>query len=44
MEQRFAGKRVVVTGAGRGLGFAFAERLGREGASVVVAEIDPGLG
>jgi NAD(P)-dependent dehydrogenase (short-subunit alcohol dehydrogenase family) len=41
---RFSGKRIVVTGAGRGLGFAFAERLGREGASVVVAEIDPGLG
>jgi len=44
MTKRFAGKRVVVTGAGRGLGFAFAERLGREGASVIVAEIDPALG
>src|ERR1700749_946830 len=41
---RFSGKRIVVTGAGRGLGFAFAERLGREGASVVVAEIDVALG
>jgi NAD(P)-dependent dehydrogenase (short-subunit alcohol dehydrogenase family) len=44
MMQRFAGKRIVITGAGRGLGFAFAERLGREGASVVVAELDPVLG
>lgn len=44
MQRRFEGKRIVVTGAGRGLGFAFAERLGREGASVIVAEIDPELG
>ena len=43
-EKRFAGKRVVVTGAGRGLGYAFAERLGREGAHVVIAEIDAALG
>jgi NAD(P)-dependent dehydrogenase (short-subunit alcohol dehydrogenase family) len=41
---RFSGKRIVITGAGRGLGFAFAERLGREGASVIVAEIDHALG
>ena len=44
MTHRFAGKRIVITGAGRGLGFAFAERLAREGASVVVAEIDAALG
>jgi NAD(P)-dependent dehydrogenase (short-subunit alcohol dehydrogenase family) len=44
MSGRFAGKRIVVTGSGRGLGFAFARRLGREGASVVIAEIDPALG
>jgi NAD(P)-dependent dehydrogenase (short-subunit alcohol dehydrogenase family) len=44
MTQRFAGKRIVITGAGRGLGFAFAERLGREGASVIIAEIEPALG
>ncbi len=44
MSTRFAGKRIVVTGAGRGLGFAFAQRLGREGASVVIAEIDAALG
>lgn len=44
MTQRFAGKRIVITGAGRGLGFAFAERLAREGASVIIAEIDEKLG
>ena len=44
MSGRFSGKRIVVTGAGRGLGFAFAERLGREGGSIVIAEIDPALG
>ncbi len=44
MSKRFAGKRIVVTGAGRGLGFAYAERLGREGASIVIAEIDAALG
>lgn len=44
MTQKFAGKRFVVTGSGRGLGFAFAERLGRDGASVVIAEIDSALG
>jgi NAD(P)-dependent dehydrogenase (short-subunit alcohol dehydrogenase family) len=44
MTKRFSGKRIVITGAGRGLGFAFAERLGREGASVVIAEIDRTLG
>jgi NAD(P)-dependent dehydrogenase (short-subunit alcohol dehydrogenase family) len=41
---RFSGKRIVITGAGRGLGFAFAERLGREGASVTIAELDATLG
>lgn len=44
MTQRFAGKRFIITGSGRGLGFAFAERLGRDGASVVIAEIDNALG
>ena len=44
MTQRFAGKRIVITGAGRGLGLAFAGRLAREGASVVIAEIDTALG
>ena len=42
--KRFAGKRIVITGAGRGPGFAFAQRLGREGSSVIIAEIDVALG
>jgi NAD(P)-dependent dehydrogenase (short-subunit alcohol dehydrogenase family) len=38
---RFDGSVAVVTGAGRGMGRAVALRLGREGASVVVAELNP---
>lgn len=44
MSERFKGRRIVITGAGRGLGLAFAARLGREGASLVIAEIDASLG
>lgn len=44
MAQRFAGKRIVITGAARGLGFAFAARLAREGAGVIIADIDAALG
>ena len=36
-----AGRAVVVTGAGRGLGRAYALEVAREGASVVVNDIDP---
>lgn len=35
---RFADKIAVVTGAAQGIGFATAQRLGREGATVVVAD------
>ncbi|UFN49718.1 SDR family oxidoreductase [Roseomonas sp. OT10] len=44
MSKRFEGQRVVITGSGRGLGFAFAARLGAEGASVILAELDAELG
>ncbi len=37
---RFDGKVGVVTGAGGGIGEAYAKGLAREGASVVIAEID----
>jgi len=36
----FAGKVAVVTGAGRGIGRAYAEGLGARGAAVLVADID----
>jgi NAD(P)-dependent dehydrogenase (short-subunit alcohol dehydrogenase family) len=36
----FSGKTVVITGAGRGLGFGMARRFGQVGAHVVVAEIN----
>jgi NAD(P)-dependent dehydrogenase (short-subunit alcohol dehydrogenase family) len=38
------GKTALVTGAGRGLGRACANLLAREGARVVVAELDPATG
>jgi NAD(P)-dependent dehydrogenase (short-subunit alcohol dehydrogenase family) len=34
------GRHVVVTGAGRGLGLAMAQRLGADGAQVYLAELD----
>src|SRR5713226_9045556 len=44
MTARFDGSVAVVTGAGRGMGRAVALRLGREGARVVVAELNPAHG
>jgi NAD(P)-dependent dehydrogenase (short-subunit alcohol dehydrogenase family) len=42
--KRLDGKVIVVTGAGRGLGRAFAETIAREGARVAIAELLPDLG
>lgn len=41
---RFKGKVAIVTGAGQGIGEAYAVALAREGASVVVAEINAETG
>jgi NAD(P)-dependent dehydrogenase (short-subunit alcohol dehydrogenase family) len=40
----FKDKVVVITGAGRGLGYGMARRFGQEGAHSIIAEIDPALG
>ncbi|MDX2023991.1 MAG: SDR family NAD(P)-dependent oxidoreductase [Deltaproteobacteria bacterium] len=43
MSQRFLGKHVVVTGAGRGLGFETARHFLREGANVHLLELEESL-
>jgi meso-butanediol dehydrogenase / (S,S)-butanediol dehydrogenase / diacetyl reductase len=38
---RLAGKTAIITGGGQGIGAGIAYRLAREGANVVIAEINP---
>jgi 3-oxoacyl-[acyl-carrier protein] reductase len=42
MPGRFRGKVVVITGGGAGIGRTYAHRFAAEGASVVIADRDPG--
>ena len=39
---RFEGKTVIITGAGRGIGRAYALGFAREGANVVIADREAG--
>ena len=43
MTRRLEGRVAVVTGAARGIGYAIAERLGSEGARLVIADLDAAL-
>lgn len=44
MDLQFKGKTAIVTGGGSNIGRAIALTLGREGANVVIADIDEGVG
>ncbi len=43
-DKRLLNRVAVVTGAAQGIGFAIAERLAREGARIIVADIQPEAG
>ncbi|NDE77511.1 MAG: SDR family NAD(P)-dependent oxidoreductase, partial [Proteobacteria bacterium] len=43
-QRRYIGKVVIVTGGAMGMGQATAIAFGREGASVIVADIDDAAG
>lgn len=43
MSQTLKGRVAVITGAARGIGFAVAERFAREGAKLVIADVDEAL-
>jgi NAD(P)-dependent dehydrogenase (short-subunit alcohol dehydrogenase family) len=40
---RLDGRVILITGAGRGVGKAFASALGEVGAKMAVADLNPGL-
>jgi NAD(P)-dependent dehydrogenase (short-subunit alcohol dehydrogenase family) len=40
MTENLAGKVAIVTGSGRGLGLAYAQELARQGAAVVINDVD----
>ena len=44
MAERFKGKTVIVTGAGKGIGHTTAVRFAEEGGNVVIADIDQSAG
>jgi 3-oxoacyl-[acyl-carrier protein] reductase len=41
---RLEGKTAIITGGGRGIGLAYAQRFLHEGAAVVIADVNPDIG